>query len=267
MYPEPFQSPKDNNTQTQANSGTFQYPQAYNAQTQQNTSQFQQSSFGELYPYTHMPPPPPPSNKHKFFKILIGIVVASGLVASGAIVGVFASHQFSKTPIQTQATLQPTPTKTQAVSHPTPTQDIAIALGTSDFQTFLKAFAIAMASKDYADIQKATDTQNFQYIPLHADGIGSWGDTYNELTTGNLSAVLQYPLITPSQEGFCKYTQNGLPGLSVNATSIEYDVGTLSGNAVDDTTQTNRNGTVFAFESVTGSNWLWRALITNNDIC
>src|SRR5260370_33275756 len=102
MYPEPFQSPRDNNTQTQANSGTFQYPQAYNPQTQQNTGQFQQSSFGALYPDTQMPPPPPPSNKRKFFKILIGIVGAIGLVASGSIVGVCSSHQFSKDQRPTQ---------------------------------------------------------------------------------------------------------------------------------------------------------------------
>lgn len=254
-----FQSPKDNNTQTQANSESFQYPQAYNTQTPMNTGRSQQSPYG-YYGYPDIPPPPPlppPVNRHKQYRMLISILIALGLVVGGGVVGVVATHQFSQTPGQTQAEL-----------HPTPTQDIAIALETSDFQTFLKAFAIAMASKDYADIQKATDARNFQYIPLHADGIGSWSDTYNELTTGNLSAVLQYPPITPSQEGFCNFTRNGLPGLlSINATSIEYDVGTLSGNAVDGSMQANRNGTVFAFESVTGSYWLWRAVVTNNDLC
>ena len=79
MYPEPFQSPKDNNTQTQANAGTFQHSQAYNTQTQMNTGQFQQSSFGDLYPYSQMPPPPPPpptkKNKHTFIWVVFGLLL------------------------------------------------------------------------------------------------------------------------------------------------------------------------------------------------
>jgi hypothetical protein len=252
-----FQSPKDNNTQTQANSVTFQYPQAYNTQTRMNTGQFQQSPYG-YYGYPDIPPPPPPPvNKHKQYTILISIFVALGLVIGGSVIGVIATHQFSQTLGQTQAEL-----------HPTPTQDIAIGLVSSDFPTFLRAFATAMAAKDYSAIQKSTDTQNFQYIPLLADGTLSWNQTYDELTTGNLSAVLQYPPITPAQEGYCHYTQNGLPQiLSVNGASLEYDVGTLSGNAIGSSMQANLNGTVFAFESAEGGIWLWRAIVTNNTPC
>jgi hypothetical protein len=254
-----FQSPKDNDTQTQANSGTFRHPQAYNTQTRMNTGQFQQSNFGELYPYTQMPPPPPPPvNKRKTFQMLIGIIVAIGLIVCGAIVGAVASRQYLQTPGQTQTAF-----------HPTPTQDIKIALLSSDFPTFLKAFATAMASKDYADIRQVTDTQNFQYIPLNAEGFLSWNETYNELITGNISPVLQYPPITPSQESYCNYTQSGYTGLlTINSTNVEYDIGTLSGNAVAGTTQTNTNGTVFAFESApVGGIWLWRAMVSNNSPC
>lgn len=221
-----------------------------------NTSQFQLSSFGDLYPYTQIPPPPP-VRKHKLYKILIVSIVAIGLVVGGGIAGVAASHQFSQTLGQTQAEL-----------HPTPTQDVTIALVSSDFPTFLKAFATAMAAKDYTAIQKSTDTQNFQYIPLLADGSLSWNQTYDELTTGNLSAVLQFPPITPAQEGYCHYTQSGYPQiLTVNGGSLEYDVGTLSGNAIGSSMQANLNGTVFAFESAEGGIWLWRAIITNNSSC
>jgi hypothetical protein len=49
-----FQSPKDNNTQTQANSVTFQYPQAHNIQAQISNDQFQQSLYE--YGYVDIPP-------------------------------------------------------------------------------------------------------------------------------------------------------------------------------------------------------------------
>ncbi len=128
-----------------------------------------------------------------------------------------------------------------------------------------------MASKDYTNIRKATDTQNFQYVALNTNQgkpYLNWNDTYDLLITGNLSAVLQYPPITPSQEGYCGYNRNGLGyALYINASNVEYDVGTSSGNSVDGTMQAYLNGTVFAFESVTGSNWLWRAIITNNSSC
>src|SRR6266700_7789047 len=89
MYPEPFQSPKDNNTQTQANSGTFQHPQAYNTQTPLNTGQFQLSSFGDLYPYSQMPPPPPPTkkNKHAFLWVVFGLLLVL-ILASTSFIGV-----------------------------------------------------------------------------------------------------------------------------------------------------------------------------------
>ncbi len=89
MYPEPFQSPKDNNTQTQANSGTFQHPQAYNTQTQMNTGQFQLSNFGDLYPYSQMPPPPPPTkkNKHAFLWVVFGLLLVL-ILASTSFIGV-----------------------------------------------------------------------------------------------------------------------------------------------------------------------------------
>ncbi len=258
MYPEPFQSPKDNDTQTQANSGLFQYPQANNTQTRMNTGQFPLSP-SEYYGYPDIPPPPPPPVKRRRnYRMFLIFFIAIGLVIGGSIIGSVVTRQFSRTPRQAQVEL-----------YPTPTQDTKIALQSSDFPTFIKAFATTMASKDYADIQHVTDTQNFQYIPLNAEGSLSWNDTYNELTTGNLSPVLQYPPITPSQESYCNYTQNGYSGLfTINSTNVEYDVGTLSGNAIAGTTQTNTNGTVFAFESApVGGLWLWRAMVSNNSPC
>src|SRR5712691_8987292 len=94
MYPEPFQSPKDNNTQTQANSGTFQHPQAYNTQTQMNTGQFQQSSFGDLYPYAQIPPPPPGIHKTGI-RVIILISVVCVVLAS--VIGAYAINSNKET--------------------------------------------------------------------------------------------------------------------------------------------------------------------------
>ncbi len=97
-----FQSPRENNTQTQANSVTFQYPQAYNTQPRMNTGQFQQSPYG----YPDIPPPPPPP-KQRHMVLVVVLIIASGLiVALGGML--FAVMRVGTEPRSTQAT--PTPT-------------------------------------------------------------------------------------------------------------------------------------------------------------
>lgn len=106
-----FQSPKDNNTQTQANSGTFQYPQAYNTQTQMNTGQFQQSSFGDLYPYSQMPPPPPPMQSHKGLIIALLCISCIAIIFGGVFIATFYQHN-QKSPTDTIPATMPTSEQT-----------------------------------------------------------------------------------------------------------------------------------------------------------
>ncbi len=198
-------------------------------------------------------PPPPPTRKKGSHRIFARALL---IVALGAAIGLML-YAIPKLP--------PLTSTPQTAPQVTPTLDTQEALSSSDFNTFLRAFAIAMASKQYSLIQSFTDTNNFQYIPLCASGSGSWTTTYDALVTGNLTAVLQYPQITPQQEGYQGYTDHSAPIIgNIGATAVQYDVGTLSGNNVDGSTQANRDGTVFIFESPTGSSWLWRGLIASN---
>ena len=206
---------------------------------------------------TPPPPPLPPIRKKRFTRLLRSALL---IMALGAAIGLLL-YAIPKIPPLTSTPQTAPPSTLQ----PTPTLDLQEALVSSDFNTFLRAFAIAMASKQYSLIQSFADRNNFQYIPLCASGIGSWNTTYDALVTGNLTAVLHYPQLTPQQEGYQGYTDHSAPIIgNIGATAVQYDVGTLSGNNVDGTTQANRDGTVFVFESITGSSWLWRGLTANN---
>ena len=227
-----------------------------------------------VYNLHNIPAPPPPpklQGNKRSHRVFITVVIALLLAISGIVMGIVYAEQHSNTTVSARSQA-PITTPTQLTSptsqiQPTPNQDIQVGLTSSDFNMFLKAFAIAMASKQYDVIQNVTDTTNYRAIPLCASGGTSWSDTYDELRTGNLSAVLQYPQITPYQEGYTGYTDHSATGIgNINATAVRYDVGTLSGNGVTGTTQTNRDGTVFIFESLTGSSWLWRGYVTNNDL-
>ena len=205
------------------------------------------------------PPPPrlPPTRKKRFTRLLRSALLIMALVVA---IGLLL-YVIPKIPPLTSTPQTAPPSTLQ----PTPTLDLQEALGSSDFTTFLRAFAIALASKQYSLIQSFADTNNFQYIPLCASGIGSWNSTYDALVTGNLAAVLHYPQLTPQQEGYQGYTNHSAPIMgNIGATAVHYDVGTLSGNNVDGSTQANRDGSVFVFESPTGSSWLWRGLISDN---
>src|SRR5260370_13847618 len=95
-------------------------------------------------------PPPPPTNKRSRMPFFFYIIIAILLVFVA--VGSYILAKINSTPTIPQVA-SPTTTPTVVISpNPTPTQNIAIALGSSDFQTFLKAFATAMSSKEYADI-------------------------------------------------------------------------------------------------------------------
>ena len=164
---------------------------------------------GDPYsPYVGLPPipPPPPVPKRRRGWMVGAIVLIIVVISTTAVIaymigkGQVVSQQHlptSSSPTTTHTPAQAS-TPTQAIQTSTP--GVAQALQTADFNMFIKAFAQAMANKDYSDIQKATDTQNFQEIPLEADGISTWNDTYNGLTTGNLGFVVQYPPITAEQE-------------------------------------------------------------------
>lgn len=272
MHSGPFHSPKDNNTQTQANSGQFPYPRAYNTQTQKNTGQFQQSLSGELYPYTRIPPPPPPpplppKKRHRWLAIaftsLVFITIAAALIGYTIVTNSSKSSQGSST--QTSSDHQ---SRTPIA---TPTLDAKMMIHSSDFSKFLEAFAVAMANKDYNTIQAVTDTENFQMIYLHAGGgFGTWNDMYSQLITGNTSFTINYPPLTADQEGYsCMgYTKQGISLLNVNinADDVQYVVGTASEPNQPPSMQTAPDGTVFAFEVPLGPGgyWLWRAVIFNN---
>ncbi len=122
-----FQSPRDNNTQTQPNSGPFQYPQAYHTQTRMNTGQFQQSPYG--YGDVDIPPPPPPPKQRRIVLVVV-LMIALGLIValSGML---FAVMRVGTEPRSTQATPTPTvATTTTATPVPVTAQSII-----KDFQS------------------------------------------------------------------------------------------------------------------------------------
>lgn len=271
MHSGPFQSPKDNNTQTQANSGPFPYPRAYNTQTQKNTGQFQQSLSGDLYPYTRIPPPPPPSLPAKKMQWWIAIALPAlvlliiGATLAGYIIGTNSSKSSQGSSTQTSSASQ---SRTPIL---TPTLDAKMMIHSGDFSKFLEAFAIAMANKDYNTIQSVTDTENFQAIVLRADGgFGTWNYMYSQLTTGNTSFTIHYPPLTADQEGYScvGYTKQGISllNIKINADDVQYVVGTAAEPNYPQTAQTAPDGTVFAFEIPPGPGgyWFWRAVIFNN---
>ncbi len=183
MYPEPFQSPKDNNTQTQANSGTFQYPQAYNTQTHMNTGQFQHLNFGDLYPYTQMPPPPPPKmNKHNFLLVVFGMLLLLILIST-SFLGIQLYSKTSSnvtgtisTIIPTQSTVQPTP---QSTATPDRSNTSNQEYTASDI---LQDFIMSGASPTVLDHNKTiwswtSELGSPYYISVHAKSSVTFRDT------------------------------------------------------------------------------------------
>jgi len=218
------------------------------------------SPYGGYIPY---PPPPPFMSRHRKLKVF--------LIVLAALVVIFSLIAGTKLVIQSQSKSAELPAPV-IVGGPTitPTQDALQALSSPDFPSFIKAFATLLAEKNYTAIAGASDTQNFQYTPLCADSGGGWSYTYDALTTGNLSLVVQYPVITPDQEEYTGYSPGGRWSMGINAKSVEYVVGTASGPDVDGTTQAYTNGSVFIFELPypTGGPlpWLWRCLVLSNQM-
>ena len=242
MSTGPFQSPRDNNERTRANTGQFQYPP---------------------YEYLATPIPPPPPSRPKR-PVWLFFLLGLSLVALFAGVGFFG---YSLGNSSSKASSPPA----TSTSISTPTLDTKTMIYAGDFSKFIEAFATAMANKDYATIQSVSDTENFQSIRLYADGgFGTWSDMYSQLTTGNLSFVVHYPPITADQENYScvGYSSKGIPQLNVNITAdaIQYVVGTTSNPAYPGTMQTQPDATVFVFEVPYGpaNFWLWRAVFFNN---
>ena len=211
-----------------------------------------------------IPPPPPVVYVHKGYRSLPWFVYIIGAVLVFLICFEAGIIYFSSA-----ATKQTKSHAAAIVPLLTPTLDAKAAVQTEDFSQFIQAFAILIANKDYAAITTSTDIGNFQAIPLDADGQSNWHDTYNQLVTGNLSFVVQYPPITPAQENFtaCAYGKNGYPPLiNVDAADVQYVIGT----SIKPGIPSDSNGTVFIFElpHPTGGPlpWLWRGVTYNNQI-
>jgi len=102
MHQGSFQSPRDNNAQTQANSVTFQGPQAYDTQPRMNTGQCQQWPYG----YPDIPPPARPPKQRHLVLVVVLIITLGLIVALGGML--FAVMRVGTEPRSTQAT--PTPT-------------------------------------------------------------------------------------------------------------------------------------------------------------
>lgn len=213
-----------------------------------------QQRYPEYYTYMNItpPPPPPPRKWHQGWIIAVVLLMV-------VFVGVTATLVHLAGNSQTHL----------SSAIPTPTLDAQAGLQSSDFSKFIEAFAIAMANKDYTAIQKASDTENFQEIPLDADGSGNWNDEYSKLITGNASYIIHYPPITADQEGYScvGYSKTGITllNIKINAADVQYVVGTATGTSVSDT---NTDSTVFAFElpNAQGATWLWRSVTYNNSI-
>ncbi|GLV59933.1 hypothetical protein KDH_67570 [Dictyobacter sp. S3.2.2.5] len=168
-----------------------------------------------------------------------------------------------------------TPTAPVTMMAPTPTLDAVQATQSPDFDTYIKGFAEAMSAKQYDTISKATDTNNFQALALYTDGgSGNWKDTHDQLVSGSLGFLIQYPVITAAQKGYTcnnNYNSQGLPPWIVihNARTM-YIVGTTQEPNTPGTLQTEPNATVFIFEQsntgyMSGRNpWYWRGYVMNN---
>jgi len=223
-------------------------------------------------PYLHnpyLPPPPPPEyymhqRNGKVWKISVPIF----LILIGAVVGILVYPTINGMVNPSPITSKPTPyvpfSMPAVTAAATPTLDTDQAMDSSDFSLFIRTFAQAMTNKQYDIIKRHTDTNNFQGIVLYSDGgYSTWEDTYNSLTTGNLSFTVHYPIITATQAGYgcVGYSQHGIPYLmKIDAQDVQYVVGTSSvqGTAPDTT--------VFIFEVPTGPVvfWLWRGYTLNN---
>ncbi len=271
MSTQDFHSPQDNNTTTRRNTNPYQYPQNYNYLQDYNAQMSNDINPYSSYEHfaTPIPPPPPPSlpsqSTRKVWIISLCLFSIAILLAGTAYFGYTFGKSFSH---------RGSPS---SPSNPTriPTLDTQTMIHAGDFSKFLEAFASAMANKDYATIQSATDTENFQSVVLRADGgFGSWSEMYAQLTTGNTSFVITYPPITADQESYnCEgYTKQGITqlGITINADDIQYVVGTtFEPNMPTNNAQTVPNSTVFVFElplGPGGGSWLWRAVIFNNSI-
>ena len=221
---------------------------------------------GTGYYLRHPIPPPPPSPEWSMKKQ--HSVPLSLFIALSIITGIFLLLFIGAGMLYWSAIPRTSLTPAEA----TPTLNAEQAMDSSDFSVFIRGFAQAMANKQYDIIKSHVDTNNFQSIVLYADGgYGTWQDAYDQLTTGNISFTVQYPIITAAQEsyGCVGYSQQGIPGLmKIDAQSVQYVVGTASEpNSPDgQTLQTAPNATVFVFEQPNepGGYWLWRGYILNN---
>ncbi len=225
---------------------------------------------------TYLPPPPPEYYMHqrtgRSWKISVPIL----LILIGAVVGVLAYPAINSMVNPSSSISKPTPfvpfSMPAVTAAATPTLDTDQAMNSSDFSLFIRGFAQAMANKQYDIIKGHTDTNNFQGILLYSDGgYSTWKDTYNSLTTGNLSFTVKYPIITAKQVGYAcvGYSQHGIPQLmNIDAQDVQYVVGTASEpNSPDgQTLQVAPDATVFVFEVPTGPAvfWLWRGYTLNN---
>lgn len=249
---------------------TFYSPQSI--QAPQPTPTPPQPAFNPYAsnPYEVIAPPPPPKKQWKGGLLASAIAVLGFLLISLIIfVGIVGRLPWQQPPV-----VIPTQSSTSAQTMLTPTLNVTQALQSDDFSLFIKAFAQAMASRDYTTIQKVSDTQNFQEIALDASGHGSdWNYTYNEMMTGNFNFTIAYPPITAEQEGYtkCGYGPQGISNMMViDAAGVQYVVGTtINPTWPADAVGNPPRGTVFVFElpnGPTGESWLWRAVIFNSSI-
>lgn len=222
--------------------------------------------FQEPPTYLQPPPastPPPPRRREKKLALLL---LCGALLIGGSFSAyiVLAHGQ-----IQSPSSASSTSTSTRT----TPTLDARAALVTNDFSQFLQAFTVLLTRRDYATIQTATDTQNFQEIPLRADGIADWHEMYHELTTGALSLTIPPSPLNPDQAGYScfGYSASGISYLSIkiDALQLQYVVGTAHAPGTSANEPINdHNGTVFVFElpNEPSPTWFWRAVTFNNSL-
>lgn len=215
-----------------------------------------------IQPYYPYSPPPSPRRNNKW---LITALVLSSLF------GLFGGTLAFVTWIQHQ----PSP------SVLIPTSTAVDSLHSSDFPTFLNAFSLLLAQRDYATLQSVVDTENFQalymvpepevYAPANP-GPYDWQTINHELVLGRIFFTISSPLVTADQAGYSScfgYDQTGITskGMAITAQVLQFIVGTLKsgpGYFTSDPEWTP-NSTVFVFELPNGSSsWLWRAVTYNN---
>lgn len=206
------------------------------------------------YPDQHLVPPPPPRRKH-ILLILVIVWLSVVLILVSATAVILYERQIPAASVPT------------ATSTPT-------LLQTADFSKFYEVFSDLMNHHDYAAIQSATDTENFQAIALRtSSGTSGWYTIHNQLTSGQLSFSLVYPPFTPDRAGdSCfGYGPTGIAylDLTIDAFELQYVVGTASTpSASSDDPFVAPYGTVFVFELPNGPSptWLWRAVTFNNSL-